>query len=81
MFEGGAYLVALRASDPAVRDAMVDLAFSGRTVMAALVGRVSEAGWEAGMLRTERALRDAADVRAVLVDPLTDGELRGLLTA
>jgi hypothetical protein len=34
---------------------------------------------EVGLLRTQRGLRTPADVRALLADPMTDDELRGLL--
>ena len=39
-----------------------------------------EAGLEVGLLRAERGLRRPDDVRALLADPLTDRELREILS-
>jgi hypothetical protein len=44
------------------------------------LGLAERAGIEVGLLRTERGLRSADDVRALLVDPLCDEELRRLLS-
>jgi hypothetical protein len=48
-------------------------------ISAAIVA-AREAQLEVGLLRAERGLRRPEDVRAVLADPLTDAEMRGILT-
>ena len=52
---------------------------TGPAAMAALVALAERTGIEVGLLRTERGLRSAGDVRARLADPLCDAELRRLL--
>jgi hypothetical protein len=48
--------------------------------MSAAIVAAREADLEVGLLRTERGLRQPEDLRALLADPLTDPEIRGLLT-
>jgi hypothetical protein len=86
IFDGGLYLLAatgagLRLLGAGARgDAAADrVDLSGPAVLATLLGLAERAGIEVGLLRTERGLRSADDVRALLVDPLCDEELRGLL--
>jgi hypothetical protein len=88
IFDGGLYLLAttgaglelLRGGGGA--DAAGDgVDLTGPSAMAALVGIAERAGIEVGLLQTERGLRSAGDVRALLADPLCDEELRKLLNA
>jgi len=79
IFDRGLYLLAI--SDPG-RDGMQALAgldLAGPRGMTDLIGLAHGSGWEVGLLRAERGLRRAQDVRALLADPLTDAELRALL--
>lgn len=76
MFDGDLYLLAL-ARPVADRVAALDLA--GPNAMSHLLALAQSEGWEVGLLRAERGLRRARDVRALLADPLTDPELRALL--
>jgi hypothetical protein len=86
VFDGGLYLLAATGvglellrdrGDGAV--GAVDL--TGSAVLASLVELAERAGIEVGLLQTERGLRSADDVRALLADPLCDTELRRLLGA
>jgi hypothetical protein len=79
MFDRGLYLLAIAdpSLDGAAALAALDLAGPGG--MAELIGLAQREGWEVGLLRAERGLRRAQDVRALLADPLTDPELRALL--
>ena len=76
--DGGFYLVALTGAHPALTGLPPE-AWSGRHALNAIFEAAAGEQLEVGMLQTERALRRAEDVRAVLVDPLTDEELRELL--
>ena len=77
-FDGGLYLLAFARPSPALL-ALTDPDASRVDPINELIAEAREAGVELGILRTERALRSPADVRALLADPLTDGELRALL--
>jgi hypothetical protein len=79
MFDGGLYLLALAGpvADRVATLAALDLAGPG--AMSHLLALAQSEGWEVGLLRAERGLRRARDVRALLADPLTDPELRALL--
>jgi hypothetical protein len=87
IFDGGLYLLAatgaglqlLRDGGDGAGTGAADL--TGPGAMATLVALAERAGIEVGLLRTERGLRSAGDVRALLADPLTDGELRSRLDA
>jgi glycosyltransferase A (GT-A) superfamily protein (DUF2064 family) len=72
--DGGVYLLALAAAQPALVEAARD---GGQAVMAA----AGEAGLELGLLRPERAVRTADDWRALLADPLLPAEVRAALEA
>jgi hypothetical protein len=48
--------------------------------MSAAIVAARQADLEVGLLRTERGLRRPEDVRALLADPLTDREIRELLS-
>lgn len=78
VFDGGFYLLALARPVPDLLTASGD-AWTGPDSMGAILGAAHEAGLSAGLLRPERALRGAADVRAALADPLLDAELRAVL--
>jgi hypothetical protein len=67
--DGGVYLLAMRAPRPE----LVGLRFS------AVLERCAAAGLETGMLRHERRLARAEDVRALLADPLLPEEVRRVL--
>jgi hypothetical protein len=79
VFDGGLYLLAVgpAAWKPLRSTPQLDL--GGRAAMAGLVELAATLGFEVGMLRSERGVARAEDVSALLVDPLTDVELRGVL--
>jgi hypothetical protein len=74
VFDGRLYLLAVAEPDPALV-----VALRRAPAMGPALRVVEERKLEVGLLRAERGLRDAGDVRALLADPLTDPELRGLL--
>lgn len=78
VFDGGFYLLGLARPLPDLL-AAPDADWLGPNAMASAFSAAHEAGLGVGMLRAERGLRGPDDVRAVLVDPLTDPELRALL--
>ncbi len=69
------YLVAL----PRVDEALMELA--ARRFEGGLLGAMAEQRLSLGMLRAERRLVSAADVRALALDPVAPGDLRALLGA
>ena len=79
VFDGGLYLLAVGAQALAPLRATPQLDLGGRGAMAGLVELAATLGFEVGLLRTERGVGRAEDVRALLVDPLTDAQLRGVL--
>jgi glycosyltransferase A (GT-A) superfamily protein (DUF2064 family) len=79
VFDGGFYLVALARPLPELFSSAA-LDWSGPDALGAAFAAAQEAGLTIGMLRAERGLRSPDDVRAALADPLTDPELRALLT-
>jgi hypothetical protein len=78
-FDGGFYMIGLARPLPALF-ALPESTWRSPDALSAAIGAASGAGLEVGLLRTERGLRRPEDVRAVLADPLTDPELRGILT-
>ena len=72
--DGGYYLVALRAPSDAVF-ALPDNAWGGPQVMFLSMQAAVEAGLTIGMLRSERALDEEADARALLADPLAPPDI------
>ena len=78
VFDGGFYLVALARFTPAVFE-LPDDGWRHPEAMGQMLTAAHLAGLDAGLLRAERALRRAADVRAFLADPLVDDELREVL--
>jgi glycosyltransferase A (GT-A) superfamily protein (DUF2064 family) len=79
VFDGGLYLLALTRILPAVF-ALPAETWDSPHAMGRVLGAVNEEGVAVGLLRAERGLRRPADVRAALVDPLLDEELRALLS-
>jgi glycosyltransferase A (GT-A) superfamily protein (DUF2064 family) len=79
VFDGGLYLFALTRAALAAGD-VPPLDLSGRSALAGLVEFAGRSGFEVGLLQAERGLRSADDMRALLVDPLCDEELRRLLS-
>ncbi len=78
IFDGGLYLLALTRPLPTLV-ALPAEAWDSPDAMGVVLAAINEAGVAVGLLRAERALRRPADVRAALVDPLLDAELRALL--
>jgi hypothetical protein len=79
MFDGGFYLVAFAQPVAALLELDDDAWISSDPIaLAAEIAR--DSGLAIGLLRTERGLRGAADVGALLADPLLDDELRALLS-
>jgi glycosyltransferase A (GT-A) superfamily protein (DUF2064 family) len=70
--DGGVYLLALAAEQPALLAAVPE---GGQAVMAA----AGQAGLEIGLLRPEHAVRTTDDRRALLADPLLPAEVRAAL--
>lgn len=79
MFDGGFYLIAFASPVPALLE-LPDDAWHGRDPIGLAADAAERSGLAIGLLRTERGLRTAADVSALLADPLVDDELRGLLS-
>jgi glycosyltransferase A (GT-A) superfamily protein (DUF2064 family) len=78
VFDGALYLLALDQPIPELL-ALGERPWHGVQAMARVFTVVEERQLEVGLLRAERGLRRPDDVRALRVDPLTDGELRRLL--
>lgn len=78
-FDSGFYMIGLARPLPALF-ASPEQAWRSPDAMAAAIVAAREAGLEVGLLRAERGLRRPEDVRAVLADPLTDSEMREILT-
>jgi glycosyltransferase A (GT-A) superfamily protein (DUF2064 family) len=78
-FDGGFYMIGLARPLPALF-ALPEPAWRSPDALSAAVVAAREAGLEVGLLRAERGLRRPGDVRAVLADPLTDAEMRAILT-
>jgi glycosyltransferase A (GT-A) superfamily protein (DUF2064 family) len=78
VFDGALYLLALAEPIPELL-ALARRPWHGVQAMARVFGVVEQRKLEVGLLRAERGLRTPDDVRALLADPLTDKELRGLL--
>jgi uncharacterized protein len=76
--DGGYYLVGLNEPRPELF-ALPPEKWGGPEVFGLTLAAVAEARLSVGMLRSERDLDDAADVRAFLADPLTPPDLAELL--
>jgi hypothetical protein len=79
IFDRGLYLLAVADPSAARTAALAALDLAGPGGMGQLISLADRERWEVGLLRAERGLRRARDVRALLADPLTDPELRALL--
>jgi glycosyltransferase A (GT-A) superfamily protein (DUF2064 family) len=79
MFDGGFYLVAFARPVEALL-ALPDDAWQTPDPIGLAARAAQESGFAIGLLRTERGLRNPADVSALLADPLLDDELRALLS-
>jgi hypothetical protein len=78
VFDGGLYLLAMARLIPELL-ALPAQAWESPDVIGLVLAPLNEAQAPVGLVRPERALRRAADVRAQLADPLLDTELRALL--
>jgi hypothetical protein len=78
-FDGGFYMIGLARPVPALFQ-LPERAWRSPDAMSAAIVAAREADLEVGLLRAERGLRRPEDVRALLADPLTDPEIRELLT-
>lgn len=78
VIDGGLYLLGLARPLPALL-AIPEARWQDPEVMTTGFATASEAGLEVGILRAERALRNPADVRAALADPLMDEEIGRIL--
>lgn len=77
-FDGGYYLVALAAPQPRLFDLPAD-AWGGTRVLELSLEAAASAGLSFGLLRGERDLDTAADVRSALADPSFPAEIAALL--
>jgi hypothetical protein len=75
-FDGGFYMIGLARPLPALFS-LPERAWRSPDAMSAAIVAAQKAGLEVGLLRAERK---PEDVRAALADPLTDPEMRGILT-
>ncbi len=79
MFDGGFYLVAFAAPVPSLLE-LPDDTWQTRDPIGLAADAARSSGQAIGLLRTERGLRNAGDVKALLADPLLDDDLRRLLS-
>lgn len=79
VFDGGLYLLALARPIPEVLDLPAE-AWDGPDATGRVLAPLNASQVPVGLVRPERGLRRAGDVRAALADPLLDGQLRALLT-
>ncbi|MGH2875990.1 MAG: hypothetical protein ACRDLV_07045 [Solirubrobacteraceae bacterium] len=79
VFAGGLYLLAIARRRPELL-ALIRPPDLGPDAFGTALDAVQSSGLAVGLLRAERGLRTAADVRAALADPLLDDELRALLS-
>ncbi len=79
VFDGALYLLALSEPIPELV-ALGERPWQGVQAMARVFGVVEERQLEVGLLRAERGLRGPSDVAALRADPMTDAELRALLS-
>ena len=78
-FDGNVYLLGFTRILPQVF-AIPESGWRGGRLLNALFGLSGRDGIEVGMLRPERGLRQPADVRAAVSDPLTGPRLRRILS-
>lgn len=77
-FDRGLYLLAMARPIPGVLE-LAGEAWDSPNAIGLVLTPINEADAPVGLVRPERALRSAGDVRAALADPLLDDELRRLL--
>lgn len=80
LFGGGWYVLGLARPIAALADLPAD-SWHNPDVMALAIAAAHGAGLEIGLLRPERRLATAADMRAARVDPLVPEEVRAVLTS
>lgn len=80
LFGGGWYLLGLARPIAALADLPAD-SWHNPDVMALAIAAAHGAGLEIGLLRPERRLATAADMRAARVDPLVPEEVRAVLSS
>jgi glycosyltransferase A (GT-A) superfamily protein (DUF2064 family) len=78
-YDGGFYMVGI-ARPLAALFALPETVWRSPDAMSAVIAAAREARLEVGLLRAERGLRRPEDVRAALADPLTDPEIRAILS-
>jgi hypothetical protein len=78
LIDGGLYLLGLGGPLPVLL-AISEARWQDPDVMATGFTTARDAGLEVGVLRAERALRSAGDVRAALADPLLPEEIAEIL--
>lgn len=78
VIDGGLYLLGLARPIPELVS-IPEGRLRDPDVMTIVFTAAQDSGLEVGILRAERALRDASDVRAALADPLLPGALREIL--
>jgi glycosyltransferase A (GT-A) superfamily protein (DUF2064 family) len=79
VFDGGFYLLGLARPLPSLLE-LDSETWQSPDAMALTLAVAARGGFEAGLLRAERALRTAGDVAAALADPMLDDGLRKLLS-
>jgi uncharacterized protein len=78
-FDGGFYMVGIPRPLAALF-ALPEGVWRSPDAMSAAIVAAREAELEVGLLRAERGLRRPEDVRAALADPLTDPDIRAILS-
>jgi glycosyltransferase A (GT-A) superfamily protein (DUF2064 family) len=78
-FDGGFYMLGL-ARPVGALFTMPEQAWRSPDAITEAITAAQRAGLEVGLLRAERGLRRPEDVRAALADPLTDPEIRAILS-
>ena len=79
VFDGALYLLAFADPIPELV-ALGEQPWQGVQAMARVFGVVEDRQLEVGLLRAERGLRRPSDVQALRADPMTDAELRTMLS-
>jgi hypothetical protein len=79
VFDGALYLLALAEPTPELV-ALGERPWHGLPAMTRVFGVIEDRELEVGLLRAERGLRRPGDVRALRADPMTDAELREMLS-
>jgi hypothetical protein len=80
VIDGGVYLLGLSRPLGELVD-MPDDGWSKTDAISTVLAAAARGGFEVGILRAERALRQPSDVRAALADPITPAGIREILRA